>query len=248
MKAITMSTNNSPLVASDPKGATAGPQLATGTVCGRADAWFFVRRSDNGDGNAHRDLRAQVAPSCLLQPEDGDLVLLCMTPELPSTAVRDGMPALPCRHHILAVLARADADRSSVLLPGGARLATQTGGLRIEGREIELAAATALKACTPQLTIEAVRGDLRFGHANASAGSLVACIGELQLFARKLSTQVDRLLLKARNSFRTVAELDDLHAGRARWEVDGHAQLHARQTTLLAEGVVKIDGQRIDLG
>lgn len=250
MKAITMPTNHSPLAASEPHGATVGPQLATGTVCGRADAWFFVRRSDNGDGNgnAHRDLRAQVAPSCLLQPEDGDLVLLCLTPELPSTAARDGMHALPCRQHILAVLARADADRSSVLLPGGARLATQAGSLRIEGHGIELAAETALTARTPRLTIEAVRGDLRFGHANASASTLVACIGELQMFARKISTQVDRLLLKARNSFRTVAELDDLHAGRTRWEVEGHAQLHARQATVLAEGVVKIDGQRIDLG
>jgi hypothetical protein len=248
MKAITMPTSNSPLAAIEPHGAAAGPQLATGTVCGRADAWFFVRRTENGNGNGHRELRAQIAPSCLLQPEDGDLVLMCMTPELPSTEVRDGMHALPCRQHILAVLARADADRASVLLPGGVRLDTQADSLRIEGREIELAAAAGLKARTPQLMIEAVRGDLRFGRANASAGSFIACIGELQLFARKLSTQVDRLLLKARNSFRTVAELDDLHAGRTRWEIEGHAQLHARQATLLAEGVVKIDGQRIDLG
>jgi hypothetical protein len=252
MKAITMPTSTSPLDPIEPNGMTVGPQLATGTVCGRAGAWFFVRRSGNGNdnrnGNEHRDLRAQLAPSCLLQPEDGELVLLCLTPELSSTEVRDGMPALPCRQHILAVLSRVDADRSSVLLPGGVRLATQADSLRIEGREIELAATAGLKARTPQLTVDAVRADLRFGHVNASAGSFIACIGELQLLARKLSTQVDRLLQKARNSFRTVEELDDLRAGRTRWEVDGHAQLHARQTTLLAEGVVKIDGQRIDLG
>lgn len=250
MKAITMPLSESTRTAAAPQGSTVGPRLATGTVCGRAGAWFFMRENDRAidDDAAPQDLRAQLAPSCLLQPEIGDVVLLCLAPEMPSTAVRNGTHALPCRQHILAVLSRVDAAQSSVMLPGGVRFATQAGSLRVEGHEIELAASAALKARTPQLTIEAVRGDLRFGHANASAGSITACIGELQLFARKLATQVDRLLLKARNSFRTVAELDDLHAGRTRWEVDGHAQLHARQTTLLAEGVVKIDGQRIDLG
>jgi hypothetical protein len=224
-----------------PRGAADGPRLATGIVCGSAGAWFFVRSNDG-------EHRAQVAPSCLLLPESGDSVLLCLTPDLPLAGVRDGMLVLPCHQHILAVLARADAAQASVLLPGGVRLATQAGSLRIEGQEIEIAATTGLKASTPQLTLEAVRGDLRFGHANASAGSVTACIGELRMFARNLTTQVDRLVQKVRNSFRTVDELDDLHAGRTRWEVEGHAQLHARQVTLLAEGAVKVDGQRIDLG
>jgi hypothetical protein len=149
---------------------------------------------------------------------------------------------------VLAVLSRAEPAQATLQLPGGARLVTQEGSLRIEGRQIDIAASAGLQAQTPQFTLEAVRGDLRFGHANASAGSFTGVIGELQLFARNLSTQVGRLVQKARSSFRTVEELDDLRAGRTRWEVEGHAQLHARQATLLAEGSVKIDGQRIDLG
>lgn len=222
-------------------GAAAGPHLATGTVCGRSGAWFFVRGPEG-------EQRALVAPSCLLSPEGGDVVLLCLTPDLPSADVRDGTHALQCRQHILAVLARADNDQARVVLPGGVCLATAADSLRIEGREIDIAATSALRARTPQLTLDATRGDLRFGQANASAGSFTACIGELRLFARRMSTQVDRLVQKARNCFRSVEELDDLRAGRTRWEVEGHAQLHARQATVLAEGVVKIDGQRIDLG
>lgn len=223
-----------------PDSATVGPRLTTGTVCGRAGAWLFVRSTEG-------EQRAQVAPSCLLAPEDGDVVLLCLTPDMPMAG--DGaMSVLPCRQHILAVLTRAEPAHATVQLPGGVRLATQEGSLSIEGRQIDIKASTGLHARTPQLTLEAVRGDLYFGHANASASSFTGCIGELRLFARNLSSQVGRLVQKARSSFRTVEELDDLHAGRTRWEVEGHAQLHARQATLLADGVVKIDGQRIDLG
>ena len=237
-----MSSNDPSLAVFVPDGAPSAPRLITGTVCGRAGAWLFVHGSEG-------EQRAQVAPSCLLAPEDGDVVLLCLAPGMPSAEPREGaMHTLPCHQYILAVLSRAEPAAATVQLPGGAQLVAQEGNLRIEGRQVEIAASSGLSARTPQLTLEAVHGDLRFGHANASAGSFTGVIGELQLFARNLSSQVGRLVQKARSSFRTVEELDDLHAGRTRWEVEGHAQLHARQATVLAEGTVKIDGQRIDLG
>lgn len=227
-----------------PDGAVPGPRLVTGTVCGRAGAWLFVRGSEG-------EQRAQVAPSCLLAPEDGDVVLLCLVSDMPLAAPRDGaVNVLPCRQHVLAVLSRAAPAQAqaTLALPGGASLVAQDGGLRIEGREVDIAASAGLRARTPRFTLEAGHGALRFGHAEASAGSFTGVVGEMQLFARNLSAQVGRLVQKVRSSFRTVDELDDLRAGRTRWEVEGHAQLHARQATVLAEGTVKIDGQRIDLG
>lgn len=241
-------TSNDPSLATfapfAPDSATVGPRLVTATVCGRAGAWLFVRGSEG-------EQRAQVAPSCLLEPEDGDVVLLCLTPDMPLAEPLDGaMRVLPCRQHVLAVLSRVAPSQAqaTMQLPGGVRFVTQEGSIRIEGREVDIAASTRLRARTPELTLEAARGDLRFGHANASAGSFTGVVGQMQLFARDLGTQVGRLVQKVRSSFRTVEELDDLRAGRTRWEVEGHAQLHARQATVLAEGTVKIDGQRIDLG
>ena len=236
-----MPSSDPSLASPAPESGVAGPRLVTGTVCGRVGAWLFVRSTEG-------EQRAQVAPSCLLAPEDGDVVLLCLTPDLPVTGARDGMSVLPCRQHILAVLSRAEPARAAVVLPGGVCLATREGSLRIEGRQIDIAASAGLNARAPQFTVEAVHGDLRFVHAHASASSFTGCIGELRLVARNLSSQVGRLVQKVRSSFRTVEELDDLRAGRARWEIEGHAQLHARQATVLADGVVKIDGERIDLG
>lgn len=218
----------------------ASARLVTGTVIGRAGTWLFVR-------SAEGEHRAQVAPSCLLVPEDGDGVLLCLTSELTPPGARYGTHVLPCQH-VIAVLSRADAARSLVALPGGVSLAAKEGNLRIEGREVDIDATVGLKARTPNLTLEAMRSDLRFGHVDASAGSFTGVIGELRLAARNVGTQIGRLVQKLRSSYRTVEELDDLRAGRTRWEVEGHAQLHARQTTVLAEGTVKVDGARIDLG
>lgn len=239
-----MTSHDSSIAAFAPDNAAAGPRLVTGTVCGRVGAWLFVRSSEGEQG-------AQVAPSCMLAPEHGDVVLLCVAPDMPLPEPLDGaMRVLPCRQLVLAVLSRAAPAQAqaTVQLPGGARFVTQEGSLRIEGREVDIAASAGLRARTPQFTLEAAHGDLRFGHANASAGSFTGVIGQMQLFARDLSSQVGRLVQKVRSSFRTVEELDDLRAGRTRWEVEGHAQLHARQATVLAEGTVKIDGQRIDLG
>lgn len=234
-------SSTDPSIASLASAPAASARLVTGTVVGRAGAWLFVR-------SAEGEHRAQIATSCLLMPEDGDSVLLCLTSDLPLPGAHDGMHVLPCHQHVIAVLSRADAARSSVVLPGGVRLATQEGNLRIEGREVDIDATVGLKARTPHLTLEATRGDLRFGHADASAGSFTGCIGELRLAARQVGTHIGRLVQKLRSSYRTVEELDDLRAGRTRWEVEGHAQLHARQATVLAEGTVKVDGARIDLG
>ena len=52
-------------------GAGNTPQLMLATVSGRAENWFFV----DGVENCERCLRAE---SCLLEPEIGDTVLLCV--------------------------------------------------------------------------------------------------------------------------------------------------------------------------
>src|SRR5437868_11585656 len=109
-----MPSNDPSLATPVPDGAPLGPRLATGTVCGRAGAWLFVRSTEG-------EQRAQVAPSCLLAPEDGDVVLLCLTPDMP-VAGDGAMSVLPCRQHVLAVLARAEPAHATVQLPGGVRL------------------------------------------------------------------------------------------------------------------------------
>ena len=216
-------------------------QLCTATVCGQAGDWFTLRLAD---GQEQRALRA---PSCLLQPRVGDGVLLCASAP-PERAAAARVTALPCQWHVLAVLLRCDADSGTLQLPGGARLQADGGTLALQADELRLDGRARVHARTADLQVDAPRADLRLGRVQASAQALSAVLGELQLIGRKLHSRFDWLVQKARNSVRQVDELDDLRAGRTRWEVEGHAQMHARQATVLAEGAVKIDGARIDLG
>jgi hypothetical protein len=216
-------------------------RLCTATVSGQAGDWFTVRLVD---GQEQRVLRA---PSCLLEPRAGDAVLLCgSAPAERAASAR--VTALPCQWHVLAVLLRSEAGSGTLQLPGGARLQAEGGTLALQARELRLEGRERVHARTADLQVDAPRAELRLGRVQASAEALSAVLGELQLIGRKLHSRFDWLVQKARNSVRQVDELDDLRAGRTRWEIEGHAQMHARQATLLAEGAVKIDGARIDLG
>lgn len=219
-------------------------QLQTATVTGRAGDWLFLR------GNATAE-RARVAPSCLLVPEIGDVVLLCVTAEdaaAPATTSEQKVARLPCSHYVLAVLERAQPAQALVALPGGVTLQTEDGALQMAARRIDLAAPEGIQARTAHFDLEALQADVRVGELRSASTRVTAVTQELHLVARNVRHNVGRLVQKLRDSFRTVEGVDDVRAGRARWEIEGHAQLHARQATVLAEGAVKIDGARIDLG
>lgn len=223
---------------------SATAQLQTATVTGRAGDWLFLR------GNVAAE-RARMAPSCLLMPEIGDVVLLCLTADdanVVAPAEGQKVAQMPCRCYVLAVLARAQASQGTVALPGDVRLQTQDGVLQMAARRIELTAPECVQARTSHFDLEALQADLRVGELRSASTRVTAVTQELHLVARNVRQNIGRLMQKLRDSFRTVDGVDDVRAGRARWEIEGHAQMHAKQATVLADGAVKIDGARIDLG
>jgi len=64
----------------------------------------------------------------------------------------------------------------------------------------------------------------------------------------KLETVVGRLIERARNVYRRVDELAELRAGRVRTLAQGLLQLAGATAALTAKGVVRVDGQKIELG
>lgn len=207
------------------------PQLAQAVVSGGAEDWFFVDGASGGLG-CERALRAE---SCLLEPAVGDTVLLCT----------GGAGMAP---YILAVLARAAPSRGTLVLPGGGALVGEAGCVRLTARSVELAGDERVKFGTPRLEVDALDGELRFARLGALAATLDAKVGTLSLIAASVSSRVGRLVQKARDCLRTTENLDETRAGRMRVKIDGRYQLDARHAALLAEGLVKIDGEKIDLG
>ena len=203
-------------------------QLMQATVSGRAENWFFV----DGVENCERCLRAE---SCLLEPEIGDTVLLC---------VGDAGGA----SYILAILARLSASGGTLALPGGNSIVSEEGNLRVAARSVELAGAQRLAMSAPQLEISALNGDLRFHRLSGLMETLEARVGALSLVAKNFNSTVGRLLQKARDSFRWTENLDETRAGRLRQKVEGRYHLESAHAAIIADGLVKIDGEKIDLG
>lgn len=211
--------------------ATDTPQLVQAVVSGCADDWFFVDGVNGGNG-CQRALRAA---SCLLEPQLGDTVLLCT----------GGAGVAP---YILAILARASSSGGTLTLPGGGAIVSDDGRLRLAARRVELAADECVTLAAPRLEVLAADGELRFAHLGASAKTLDARVGVLSLVASSVTSSVGRLVQKARDCFRFTENLDETRAGRLRLKVDGRYQLDAGHAAILAEGLVKIDGEKIDLG
>ena len=193
--------------------------LRSAVIAGQADKWFFL-----SSNNAASDERALRAESCLLQPERGDTVLVCSGVAVGVTSVA----------YILAVLSRTDPQQGALLLPGGASLTADNGNLSIAARRIDLAGQQALKLQAPDLAITAVQADMKFN--------------SLSTIAQTITTTVGRLLQKATNSFRWTQNLDESRAGRMRLQVSERLHIKAKHASMIAEGQVKIDGEKIDLG
>ncbi|WP_250469825.1 MULTISPECIES: DUF3540 domain-containing protein [unclassified Caballeronia] len=216
--------------------------LCTAIVTGRADKWLFL------DGFIERALRAE---SCLLEPETGDLVLVC--PALPALAALPdaaGKAASMCVPYVLAVLTRAPSAMATatLTLPGGARLNTADGELRVHAARIALDGSECVSARTRALSFESVTTELVTQQATTRIGVLDAGIGRMTMAAKSLVSTIGRLLQRSQESTRWVEGTDELRTGSARWRVEGHAHFHTRHTTMQSDEMTRIDGSKIELG
>jgi hypothetical protein len=216
--------------------ARAGHEQAAGftyaTVTGRADKWFFVSAAD---ASVDRALRAD---SCLIEPDCGDTVLVS----------RGGAVGVNAAAYIVALLARASAHSAQLLLPGGVALHLAHGDVRIEAARIDLKATDAVSMQAPAIGMEALHGEMRLHRLDASIGEVHARLGIVSSVAKQVTSTVGRLVQKARDSFRWIEKVDETRAGRVRIKAQERLHVTARDASVLAQGHVKIDGEKIDLG
>jgi Protein of unknown function (DUF3540) len=220
---------NSTLVSMSRPGSDPQVGLTYATVTGRADQWYFVGATA---GAPQRALRAD---SCLLEPECGDTVLVCA----------GGAQTVS---YILAVLARAASASAVLALPGDVALHTDSGALRVEAAHVELNGARSVAMHAPEIVMEGVRGEMKFDRVEAAIQQLHAGLGVVSTVAQQVTSTVGRLIQRARDSMRWIDNVDETRAGRMRMQVDERLHISARHATVLAEGQVKIDATKIDLG
>ena len=70
----------------------------------------------------------------------------------------------------------------------------------------------------------------------------------IKLAARNIDTVAERLIQKVKRSYRTVDEFEESKIGRLRLLVSNRFFLKSKNTTVLADETVKMDGKKILLG
>jgi len=197
------------------------------TVTGRAEEWFFVH-----DVTIRRVRRAL---GCLIEPEVGDLVLLCE-----ATSAQTSF--------ILNVLSRERSDAGNVCLPGGVIMHTESKQLTVHADGIDLKARETIGLSTVHLDINAAAATTRVGHLQTWADSMETTAERVTLTAKSFTEKVGRMISRVRESWRKVEGLDETQAARMRVYVEGSHQVDAEHATINAEGFVRIDGKTINIG
>ncbi len=207
---------------------TQSPAMMHAIISGQTEQWFFLQ-------TARGELRARCAVSCLIVPEIGDTVLLSVSED-------------PLSSYILSILLRPDADHSTLNIPGGATFKTTQGHLMIHADAVSMKGRQALKFDTATLSVQAQEAEVRISHLRSWFESVQTFVNTLKLIAKNTTTTIDRRIIKAKESFKWIERVDETRAGRVHMHIEGRFQMHSRHTSIKSEGLVAIDGKKINLG
>ena len=175
------------------------------------------------------------APSCLLQPEVGDKVLLVTDTEGDD--------------YVLAVLVRAGLRGAQLTLPADTDMQTQGGTLKISGRDgLALQSAHQVSVQAAQLRVDALQGDVTIHHLSIVGEAWRSCIDTVKTVGRSFDSVLERCHARVSRSYRQVQELDQVKAGQIDYQADTSLQLHGKYALVTADELVKMDAEQIHLG
>jgi hypothetical protein len=181
-----------------------------------------------------RRVPAKRAASCLLEPAPGDRVW----------AVGQSGEGF----FVIAVLERADTSATTLQLDGDVTLAA-SGRMNLSAPEgIALATAAKLELHAEDLDVSARSGRVVLERAAVVASSLLAHLRKSTVVGQALDTLVERVTQHSKTSYRSISELDHVHASNLDYRADGLASVHGKQTVMSAQELVKVDGGQIHLG
>lgn len=175
------------------------------------------------------------AASCLMKPQVGDEVLVCLLPDR--------------RAFVLAVLVRDGVRKTEISVDGDL-------SLRAEHGCVEIAASEGVSVVTPR-NVEMVAGKLSIrAVAAVLASEAITMVGKtvhqevdrVKLVARTLDTTLERFTQRAKQSFRLIQETDHLRAERVDYVAEKSITMHGEHAIVTAQELVKVDGGQIHLG
>jgi hypothetical protein len=197
-----------------------------GTVESAADP-LVVRVGD-------RSVKARRAVSCLVEPGVGDRVLVALSDE-------SFVLAVLCREH------RAEGVTLSV--EGDVTLRSRGGKLAMVASEaVTLTSAKRVEVTAPELEVRAMATSFFSASLSYVGRTLDGEIDRIKVAARTVDRTFDRVSERIKRSFRTIEQIERVRAQELDVDVEGNLNVHADNTIMSSEKLVKIDGEQIHLG
>lgn len=184
-----------------------------------------------------RRMPAKRAVSCLLEPAPGDRVW----------AVGQSGEGF----FVIAVLERDPrtlASGTKLQFDGDVTLAA-SGRMALSAPDgIGFTTAAKLELHADELEVAARSGRVVLERAAMVAGSLLAHLRKSTVVGQAIETLVEHVTQHSKTSYRSISELDHVHASTLDYRADGLASVHGKQTLMTANELVKVDGGNIHLG
>lgn len=236
------------------------PQAGDSVLVGRADdGGLYVV----GVVRALRDvesLRASDGTTVTIEDDDGQEVMRVRDPEgrlMVEHRPGDGKTVI---HAAGDLVLRAGGDLNLAAV-GAIRVRAGTdldlegrGDVRLASTDLEGDEASSLtmregrtQLRTRHLGAELDRADLVLGEANLVVGTMRSVARRVKLEVGLLETRAERIVEKARETWRETEGLSQTRAGRIRLVATGAFQAIGEQALLKARGDVKIKGEKIYL-
>lgn len=166
-------------------------------------------------------LLATRAVSCLVEPENGDLVAVKSTNDPEFT-------------FIVEVLSRPSSSDARICAAGNLTVETLGRFSVATGNGIELVSKQDISAMAQKVNVTAQDGN--------------AVLGQASLVADALTTSLDRLKQTVKRAYRHITESEHVRAGQIDCKTSGNLRLHGKNTLITATELVKADGQQIHMG
>ena len=180
-------------------------------------------------------LRAKRAPSCLLEPESRDRVLVATTGEGSSFVLAVLERTEGATHKWTAegdVSIESPTGRVDVVAPQGASIATK-GDISLRGRALDVRSAIASFAV---------------GKLSLLGEEVIAEVSRSRLVSSTIESLAETVTQTASRVMRIVTQIDQLRAGTVDIAAEKALMIHAENAVITAKDLVKMDGEAVQLG
>ena len=188
----------------------------------------LVERVNNGIyfvADSFSLIQADRSPSCLLQPEQDDLVLIA----------EDNMG----RASIVTVLERA-AEKPAMLSVDGDAVVTGDG-------DVSFTSGHSINLLTPQIHMKALRSTAALSDGSFSGVSFTSCGRKLQTFFQNMDITAHKLVQRITRLYRRITD-EDAQLGRLHCHVRNECSICAQDASIEAEKGMRLNGSTIELG